>query len=127
MRGIMTDDRKKLEGRYHRLYQGMVEKDRAILEEVLSPAFVLVHMTGMRQTKEAFIRAVENGTLSYDSAKHQDIAVQIQGDRVSLTGKSLVHASVFGGGWHTWRLRLDCQLVRNNGIWCFTEARASTY
>lgn len=123
----MTDDRKELEGRYHRMYQGMVEKDRTILEEVLAPDFVLIHMTGMRQPKEAFIWAVENGTLNYDFAKHQDIAVQLQGDRASLTGKSLVHAAVFGGGWHTWRLRLDCRLARENGAWRFTEARASTY
>ena len=123
----MTDDRKELEGRYRRLYQGMVEKDRTILEEVLAPDFVLIHMTGMRQAKEAFIWAVENGTLNYDSAKHQDIAVQLQGDRAFLTGKSLVHASVFGGGWHTWRLRLDCQLTQEDGTWRFTEARASTY
>lgn len=123
----MTDDRKELEGCYRRLYQGMVEKDRTILEEVLAPDFVLVHMTGMRQAKEAFIRAVENGTLNYDSTDHQDIAIQLQGDRASLKGKSLVHASVFGGGWHTWRLQLDCQLARENGAWCFTEARASTY
>ena len=121
------NDREELERCYRWLYQGMVEKDRTILEEVLAPDFVLVHMTGMRQAKEAFIWAVENGTLNYDSAKHQEIIVQIQEDRASLTGKSLVHAAVFGGGWHTWRLRLDCQLDQEDGVWRFTEARASTY
>ena len=51
----------------------MIDKDRSILSQLLHDSFVLVRMTGMRQGKEAFIRAVENGTLNYFSADHQRI------------------------------------------------------
>lgn len=121
------EDKEALADRYRRMYQGMVGKDRALLDQVLAPDFVLTHMTGTRQSKEAFIRAVENGTLNYSSAEHEDITAQVRGDRASLTGKSLVHAAVFGGGWHTWRLRLDCRLCREGGRWQMYEAEASTY
>lgn len=40
---------------------GMNEKDRNVLGEVLDNSFVLIHMTGMHQSKTAFIRAVEDG------------------------------------------------------------------
>ena len=73
------------------------------------------------------IRAVRNGTLNYSSAQHQDIQVQIHQDRAELAGKSQVRAAVFGGGWHTWRLQLKCQLVRIDSRWQITQAKASTY
>lgn len=121
------DDREAVEACYRRMYQGMVEKDEPILREVLAPEFVLVHMTGMRQPLEVFIQSVQDGTLNYSSARHQKITVQLDGDHGKLTGQSLVHAAVFGGGWHTWRLQLLCRLAKQNGKWQMTEARASTY
>lgn len=55
--------------------------------------FVLIHMTGMRQSKEAFIKAVEDGTLNYFSAKHQNIETEIHGDTAALIGQSIVNAA----------------------------------
>ena len=46
---------------YMRMYDGMISKDEKVLNDVLDDSFVLVHMTGMRQPKEAFIKAVLNG------------------------------------------------------------------
>ena len=109
------------------MYRGMIEKDRGILSEVLDEAFVLVHMTGMRQSKAAFIRAVEDGTLNYYSADHQIIDVKIGGDTAQLVGQSMVRAAVFGGGQHTWRLQLKIKLVQRDDDWKITEAVASTY
>ena len=68
-------DKDKVRNRYIQMYQGMTEKDGNLLEDILHPDFVLMHMTGMRQTKEEFIQAVQNGTLNYDSAHHQSMDV----------------------------------------------------
>ena len=35
---------------YRQMYQGMIDKDREILSAVLDDSFVLIHMTGMRQS-----------------------------------------------------------------------------
>ena len=120
-------DCEMVESRYRQMYRGMVEKDRSILSEVLDESFVLVHMTGMRQTKEAFILAVEDGTLNYFSADHQQISADIHGDTAELIGQSRVRAAVFGGRPHTWRLRLKLKLLRTRDTWKITEAKASTY
>ena len=45
------------------MYDGMVRKDSRLLSEVLDDSFVLIHMTGMRQSKEVFIQAAEDVTL----------------------------------------------------------------
>ena len=82
---------------YIRMYEGMINKDELLLREVLDDSFVLVHMTGMRQSKQAFIKAVLNGTLNYFSAEHENMPVEISGDTAVLTGQSYVAAAVFGG------------------------------
>ena len=120
-------DKEQIEACYRQMYRGMVEKDRGLLSEVLDDTFVLIHMTGMRQSKEAFIRAVENGTLNYYSANHQRIDVDVCDGTAELVGQSVVNAAVFGGGRNTWHLQLRLKMIRVVGTWKITEARASTY
>ena len=110
-----------------KMYRAMIDKDIPALSEVLDASFVLVHMTGMRQPKAAFLKAVADGTLNYASADHDSMDVAINGDHATLIGKSRVHAAVFGGGWHTWRLEQDLRLVKINGTWRITLSEASTY
>ena len=45
------NDKELLTQCYHTMYRGMIEKDMELLGESLDKSFVLVHMTGMRQTK----------------------------------------------------------------------------
>ena len=123
----MMTDREIIENRYRELYRGMVEKDRDLMDEVLDTSFVLVHMTGMRQSKDAFIQAVEDGTLNYFSANHQRMDVGLHGNTADLLGQSVVNAAVFGGGRHSWRLQLRMSLVLDGENWKITEAKASTY
>ena len=121
------NDQELIEECYKTMYQGMIDKDRDTLNSVLDSSFVLVHMTGMHQPKQEFIRAVENGTLNYYSAGHQSIIVDVHGDKASLDGRSMVNAAVFGGGPHTWRLRQRIELVKKDDTWFMTKAVASTY
>lgn len=112
---------------YQEMYRSMIEKDRSTLSEILDDSFFLVHMTGMRQSKEAFIRTVGDGTLNYYSADHQRMEANVYGGRAELIRQSRVNAAVFGGGKNTWRLRLKLKLEQTAGVWKITEARASTY
>ena len=112
---------------YRTLYDGMVTRDIRKLNEVLDASFVLIHMTGLRQSKEEFLRAVEDGTLRYFSADPESIEVFPDGDRADLRGRSRVRAAVFGGGPGVWRLQLDLTLLRAGGVWRICGARASTY
>ena len=123
----MSDEEEIVKNCYRKMYQGMINKDKDLMSKVLHPSFTLIHMTGMRQPKEEFIQAVMDGTLNYNSASHHSIDVTLKGNEAELTGRSLVHAAVFGGGWHTWRLQLRCHLKCENGSWLIIKAAASTY
>ena len=120
-------DKDKIIQLYKEMYTAMINKDRAELERVHDDSFVLVHMTGMRPSKQEYINAIMNGTLNYYSAEHEDMQAEIKGDSAVLVGRSRVTAAVFGGGNQTWQLQLRFQLVKKNGEWRFALARASTY
>ena len=122
-----TDDRQQIRQLYETMYQAMVAKDTATLNRVYADEMVLIHMTGMRQSKKQYLDAIADGTLNYYTAVHEQMEVTVEGDRAALTGRSRVTAAVFGGGRHTWPLQLRFRLVKRDGQWLFTEARASTY
>lgn len=120
-------NKQQIETLYKQMYKAMVEKDTATLNRVHADDFVLVHMTGMRQSKQQYIDAIADGTLNYYSAKHEQMDITIDGNNATLTGRSRVTAAVFGGGRHTWSLQLRFKLAKRDGRWHFTESRASTY
>ena len=122
-----TQDEIEIQEAYIRMCDGMIAKDERVLRDVLDDSFVLIHMTGMRQSKEAFIKAVLDGTLHYFSARHDSMTVEISGNTAVLTGKSYVAAAVFGGGRHNWRLQQRCSLIKTDDGWKITESTASTY
>jgi ketosteroid isomerase-like protein len=121
------EDKELIINVYKKMYEGMIKKDEKILDEALDDSFVLVHMTGMRQSKDAFIKAVMNGTLNYFSAEHEHMPIEISGDTAVLTGQSYVAAAVFGGGRSNWHLQQKCSLKKVSGDWKITGSVASTY
>ena len=121
------EDKELVKNAYKKMYEGMIAKDEKILDEVLDDSFVLVHMTGMKQSKDAFIKAVMNGTLNYFSAEHEHMPVEISGDTAVLIGQSYVAAAVFGGGRSNWHLQQKCSLKKINGEWKIARSVASTY
>ena len=124
---IWMPDKEQIEALYREMYNAMVAKDTATLGRVHADNFVLIHMTGMRQSKAEYIRAIADGTLNYYSAEHEEMDIAIKGNTATLTGKSRVTAAVFGGSRGTWRLRLRFTLEKQDGQWRFTSSQASTY
>ena len=111
---------------YAEMYKHMINKDISRLSEFLDDSFVLIHMTGMKQNKQEYLKAIADGTLNYYSEETENIKVSVDGNNAVIIGQSRVNAAVFGGGRHTWRLELDIDLIDKDGQWLMTEARAST-
>ena len=120
-------DREQIEALYRDYWRCMIEKDAADLRRMMAEDYTLLHMTGARQSADAFLRGLLDGTFNYYSAEHDAIDVTVNGDRATLVGKSRVLAAVYGGGKHRWRLRGDFTLRKENGGWKLTGSSASTY
>ena len=114
---------------YKRLCECSIAKDVSGLDDVLADDYLLVHMTGMVQSKSDYVEAVLDGTLNYYAIDHDsiDVAIDPTETEARICGKSRVHAAVFGGGKRWWRLRQDVKAINRNGAWQLIESRASTY
>ena len=122
----MTDE-EKIKELYVSYWQCMIGKDADGLRSLQADDYYLMHMTGVKQDREVFIRGLLNGTFNYYSAEHDGIEVKIDGDTALMVGKSRVVAAVYGGGKGSWRLQGDFTLRKENGAWKLTSSRASTY
>ena len=109
------------------MYKAMIAKDTEVLERLLDEDFVLIHMTGMRQSKMEFIGTITNGILNYYSYEDSDIEINDFGSSAYIIGKSRVNAAVFGGARRTWPLQLEIDLVKKGNEWKITKIKASTY
>ena len=123
----MTDDREAIEELYREYWRCMIKIDVKGLRSMMADDYTLLHMTGTKQSVEAFLKGLLDGTFNYYSADHDGIEVTVSGDRASMIGKSRVMAAVYGGGKHSWRLRGDFTLRKENEHWKFSSSSASTY
>ena len=121
------DDREAIRETYREYWRCMMAKDAEGLRKIMAEDYVLMHMTGVRQSREEFLRGLRDGTFNYYAAEHDSIEVEIRENGASMTGKSRVLAAVYGGRKTSWRLQGDFTLRRENGVWRFTSSRASTY
>ena len=112
---------------YIDLCDASINKDLDKLNEILADNYILVHMTGMNQTKEDYINSVKNGDLKYYESIHESIDVKIDNNKASVIGKTKTLASPFGISKSWWRLRQDLDLEKINGKWMIIHSVASTY
>ena len=124
---MSMDEKELIRGLYRKYWRYMIDKDAEGLRSLMAGDYYLLHMTGLKQSAEVFLRGLLDGTFNYYSAEHDCIDVEINGDRASMTGRSRVVAAVYGGRKSSWRLQGDFTLRKEEGVWSFTSSRASIY
>ena len=89
------EDESQIEALYRVMYEAMMAKDTVTLNRIHADDFVLIHMTGMHQSKQEYIRAVAGGTLNYYSAEHEHMEIKVSGNQATLTGSQSSYCSCF--------------------------------
>ena len=123
----MTADIERIREMYREYWRCMIAKDADGLRRLMAEDYDLLHMTGLRQSAEAFLRGLLDGTFNYYAAEHESIEVSLNGDQATMIGRSRVLAAVYGGRKRTWPLQGDFTLRKEDGRWKFTSSRASTF
>ena len=121
------DDAEWIRELYREYWRCMIAKDADGLRGMMTEDYTLLHMTGVQQSAETFLKGLLDGAFNYFAAEHDCVEVTVAGDRASMIGKSRVLAAVYGGGKHSWRLRGDFTLRKENEHWKFSSSSASTY
>lgn len=125
--GLIMSDKELVRKLYIDLCEASINKDLIKLGEILSDDYVLVHMTGMKQTKEDYLDSVKSGELSYFESKHESIDVNVNGDYATIIGKTKTLASPFGTSKSWWNLRQDLKAKKIDGKWILMYSKASSY
>ena len=124
---MTMDEKEQIRELYRKYWRYMIDKDADRLCSLMAKDYYLLHMTGVKQPAEVFIKGLLDGTFNYYSTEHDSIEVEIDGEKASMTGRSRVVAAVYGGRKSSWRLQGDFTLRKEQGIWKLTNSRASTY
>ena len=121
------EDRESVKELYIKLCDASINKDKDTLNEILADDYVLIHMTGKRQSKQDYINSVLSGELKYYESIHESIEVNIDGDKATIIGKTKTLASPFGFCKSWWKLRQDVLLEKVNDTWIIKQSKASSY
>jgi hypothetical protein len=89
------NDKEMLNQLYEDMYTAMVKKDEAELLRIHDDSFVLAHMTGMKQDKTTYVRAIMDGTLNYYSAQTEELKIDVHGDTAKIVGRSKVTTAMW--------------------------------
>ena len=125
--GLIMPDKELIRKLYIDLCDASINKDLDKLNEILSDDYILVHMTGMKQTKEDYIESVKSGELAYYKSRHESIEVNINGEEATIIGKTKTLASPFGSSKSWWNLRQDLKAKKIDGKWMLIYSKASSY
>ena len=123
----MMDERETIREIYREYWRYMIAKDADGLRRLMADDYHLLHMTGVKQSAEVFLKGLLDGTFHYYSADHDSIEVTLDHNHAVMVGRSRVLAAVYGGPKTSWRLQGDFTLRKEDGRWKFTSSKASTY
>lgn len=101
------DQRESLE-LINKLCQGMVKKDRYLLEEAMSEDAYLYHLTGQRESREQYIKDIEDGILNYYDYK----IIDFKGTEAAIK----LLAKVYNSALSWWTLKMSISFKEVNGI-----------
>lgn len=99
----------------HLLLQGMVEKDRAKLEQSMTRDARLYHISGLAESREDYIRDILDGTLNYYDYRIKEM----QGDVV----RASLLAKVYGGVARWWNLAMEVQYAEEDDFIKIKESK----
>ena len=127
--GVSAELTADLTAAYRSLYKCMLAADTAHLRTLLSVSSTLTHMTGVVQTRDEWMDAIDAGQMRYSAATEKAIRVQpgTTADTAVLVGQHLCTASIYGARG-TWPLQLTIDYAKQaDGSWIATELVASTF
>jgi len=111
---------------YEAQRRAMVAGDADALGALLADGFVLVHMTGYRQSKEEWLADVRSGAMAYHVMQDDDVSVEVRHGSPVLTARTRTEATIWGGHG-TWPLQLRITFVRDGDGWSAAGTVASTW
>lgn len=109
-------------------HAAMIEARVAGLDELLAPDYILIHITGVTQTKREWLDVIRSGAFDYHSIDldESSLVVNVSGDVAMLHGRGIFNATI-DGMTHPWRLPFAMHHAKVSGRWLIKHARYSSF
>ena len=117
-KNTFNEEQNELLQEFKKFIDALINKDKAIMEEFLSPSFVLVHMSGQNQPKEGFVKEVIDGTLNYYKAGIINPKIEIKNNIADMKVDVAFDAKVYGMSG-SWTLHSKTKFEKINNKWYF--------
>jgi ketosteroid isomerase-like protein len=99
-------------------WRAIIDKDVEALRELIADELSYTHSNAMVDTKETYLRAIEDRVFDYQGVRHFDDQCRVIGDVALLTGRAEIDV-VAGGSLRHLDARYSVVWVRRDGRWHF--------
>lgn len=120
----MNEDQQNILAVYQRIDAAMVNKDTETLDHLLDDDYVLVHMTGYRQSKEEWLDQIENEEMKYFKTMPQKTTITIDGNTAVLICDTRIDARIYGFR-NIWSMKMEMHFEKHGDDWYPVNAIAT--
>jgi Domain of unknown function (DUF4440) len=106
--------------------RGMLERDIALLDQVLADDFIATHITGYQQPKQEWLDQISSGQMQYHSIREIDTDLDIDSQTAVAITRNAVDATI-NGSRNTWNLRSTTRYEFRDGRWTIVAATSTTF
>ncbi|WP_414042070.1 nuclear transport factor 2 family protein [Macrococcus sp. EM39E] len=111
---------------YKSLYTAMINEDVDRINQLMMEGSFLVHMTGYKQPKREWLKAIEDQSMKYFSSLEENIEIMMKDKKATLIAQNRVDANI-NGMRDTWPLELTIYMVKFEKNWMISHIDARAY
>lgn len=113
---LSKEDQEAIVARYEELQQALIDQNIPKLKQLLPDDYIAVHITGRRQTKEEWLKDIENGDMRYFHFTDLHYSFIQEGKRVQLGIRQRITANIYGSEG-TWSIPGTRVFEKRDGEW----------
>lgn len=113
---LSKEDQEAIITRYEELQQALIDQNIPKLKQLLPDDYIAVHITGRRQTKEEWLKDIENGDMRYFHFTDLHYSFSQEGNRVQLGICQRITANIYGSEG-TWSIPGTRLFEKRDGEW----------
>ncbi|WP_144781795.1 nuclear transport factor 2 family protein [Macrococcoides caseolyticum] len=117
---------KKLHEIYRTLVDGMIEKDTHAIDRIMMDGSYLTHITGYKQKKCEWLKAIEEETMKYYSVREEFLEIIYRERTARVIARNLIDARI-DGYRNVWPLELTLFLAKFGKEWMISNIETKMY
>jgi ketosteroid isomerase-like protein len=121
----MSEDKQKIITVFQQIDEAMINKDTETLEKILDNDYVLVHITGYRQSRQEWFEQIENEEMKYFKTMPQRTTVTVEGNIATLICNTKIDARIYGFR-NTWSMKIEMHFEKRGDNWFPVNAIATS-